>query len=300
VPNPIDEPKTGRQRARRRLAVTDYSALERSLSRPSHPWYTRLAAWVAGWVLWIVLTLLFRSCRVYSFGDDILERSLRENGNRVLGAIWHRNLLYIVYVFSRYRAVIMASRSRDGEIIAQTLKRFRHLAPRGSRNDGGAKALLEMTRLIAAGNPGGLALDASTGPPYVAKPGIIRLAADSGAVIIPMSWWAEPCWRLKGWDMTIIPKPFSRIVFAYGEPLVVPVDVQGPQIEPYRAELERRLHRLTYQVDHWFPLRDHYADPRTIPVPDPVPIPVHPPRVHRKRKRGRVAERRTQHVGPES
>ena len=274
---------------RRRFVVMDHGALERSLSRPSHPWHVRLGAWIAGWVLWTVLTLLFKSCRIHSFGDDILERSLRENGKKVLGAIWHRNLLYVVYVFSRYRAVIMASRSRDGEIIAQTLKRFGHLAPRGSRNDGGATALLEMTRLIAAGNPGGLALDASTGPPYVAKPGIVRVASDAGAVIVPMSWWAEPCWRLGGWDMTIIPKPFSRIVFAYGEPLVIPDDLGGNQIESHRIELERRLHRLTYQVDHWLPLRDQYADPRGVPVPDPVPLPIHPPRVPRKRKRGPAA-----------
>jgi hypothetical protein len=282
--------------------VSPHRDLRRTLSRPSHPWHVRLEGWLSGWAIWIVVTLLFRSCRVHSFGDDILERALRENANKVLGAIWHRNLLYIVYVFRKYHAVIMASRSRDGERIAQALKRFGHLAPRGSRNDGGARALLEMTRLIAAGNPGGLALDASTGPPYVAKPGIVRLASDTGAVILPMSWWAEPCWRLRGWDMTIIPKPFSRIVFVYGEPLVVPPHVDGEEIEGYRAELERRLHRLTYQVDRWFALREQYADPRSIPVPDPVPLPVHPPRVRRKRKRRRAATQRaeTDSIGRES
>jgi lysophospholipid acyltransferase (LPLAT)-like uncharacterized protein len=201
----------------------------------------------------------------------------------VLGAIWHRNILYIMHVFSRYRAVIMASRSRDGELVAQTLRRFGHLTPRGSKNDGGAVALGEMQGLIAAGHPGGLALDASAGPPYVAKSGIVRLAADTGAVIVPMAWAAEPCWRLHSWDMTIIPKPFSHIVFAYGEPLEVPRTPSLETVEQCRVELEARLHRLTYQVDHWAAQGERQADPRHIPVPDPVPLPVHPPRTRRPR-----------------
>ena len=115
------------------------------------------------------------------------------------------------------------------------------------------------------------------------KAGIIRLAADTGAAILPMSWWAEPCWRLGTWDRTMIPKPFSRLVFAYGEPLPVPARLEGREIEGHRAEIEHRLQRLTYQVDHWFAMRDRYADPRDIPVPDPVPVPTEPRRVrHRK------------------
>jgi len=242
----------------------------------------RLEAWAISWVLWVALRLLFASCRVSTFGENILRDALRTHDNRVLGAIWHRNILYIIHVFTRYHAVIMASRSRDGERIAQTLQRFGHFTPRGSRNDGGAQALVEMAQLIGAGHPGGLALDASTGPPYIAKSGIVRLASDTGAAIVPMAWWAEPCWRLHGWDMTIIPKPFSRLVFVYGDPLDVPSGLAPPEIERYRVDIEHRLHRLTYQVDHWLPQRDQYPDPRNIPVPEPVPLPVHPRRRRRE------------------
>ena len=224
---------------------------------------------------------MFATCRVFTFGADIRDEALRTHGNKVLGAIWHRNILYILHVFSPYHAVIMASRSRDGELIARTLQRFGHITPRGSRNDHGAVALTEMTSLIAAGHPGGFALDASTGPPYIAKSGIVRLAADSGAAIVPMAWWAEPCWRLRGWDMTIIPKPFSRLVFAYDDAIDVPRGLDATRLESYRADVEHRLRRLTYQVDHWFAQRDLHPDPREVPVPEPVPLPVHPPRQRR-------------------
>jgi len=266
-------------------AIPSRRDLQRSLSRPALAWSVRTEAWLVSWVLWIVLRLLFASCRVSMFGQDILDETLRRHGNKALGAIWHRNILFIIYVFSRYRAVIMASRSRDGERIAQTLRRFGHLTPRGSRNDGGAHALAEMTQLIAAGHPGGLALDASTGPPYIAKSGIVRLASETGAPIVPMAWWAEPCWRLHGWDMTIVPKPFSRLVFVYGDPVEVPRELTPDAAERYRVDIELRLRRLMYQVDHWLPQRGRYADPRDVPVPEPIPLPVHPPR-RQKASRG--------------
>jgi lysophospholipid acyltransferase (LPLAT)-like uncharacterized protein len=74
-------------------------------------------------VLWAVLRLLFASCRVVTFGADVLDNALRTHQNRVLGAIWHRNM----HVFSLYRAITMASRSRDKEYVAQTLQRFCHI-----------------------------------------------------------------------------------------------------------------------------------------------------------------------------
>jgi lysophospholipid acyltransferase (LPLAT)-like uncharacterized protein len=67
-----------------------------------------------------------------------------------------------------------------------------------------------MTGLIAAGHPGGLALDASTGPPYIAKSGIVRLAGEAGAAIVPMVWFAAPCWRLKSWLRRRLAARFSE------------------------------------------------------------------------------------------
>jgi hypothetical protein len=82
----------------------------------------------------------------------------------------------------------------------------------------------------------------------------------------------------KGWDVTIIPKLFSRLVFVYGDAIDVPTALDGAGLERYRADIENRLRRLTYQVNHWFAERDCLADPREVIVPEPVPLPVHPPR----------------------
>jgi hypothetical protein len=55
---------------------------------------------------------------------------------------------------------------------------------------------------------------------------------------------ASRYFAVKSWDKTIIPKPFSRIDFYYGEPLFVPQKVKPEELEDYRLHLEQRLNEL--------------------------------------------------------
>ena len=58
---------------------------------------------------------------------------------------------------------------------------------------------------------------------------------------MPGTWWARPIFRVGSWDRTIVPLPFSRIVFAFGPALFVPPDASAEQLEEARAVLTRRL-----------------------------------------------------------
>ena len=42
----------------------------------------------------------------------------------------------------------------------------------------------------------------------------------------------------------MLPLPFNHIVAWAGEPLVIPTGTEGADLEPYRAELDRRLNDL--------------------------------------------------------
>jgi len=59
-----------------------------------------------------------------------------------------------------------------------------------------------------------------------------------------MSSACARAWRLGSWDRFTIPRPFSRVVVAVGEPLVVPENVPLEDLEPTRLALERELGRL--------------------------------------------------------
>jgi hypothetical protein len=56
--------------------------------------------------------------------------------------------------------------------------------------------------------------------------------------MVPLACAAERAWYLRRWDNFMIPKPFSRIVLAIGEPLNVPPDTPLDQIEEYRKRMQ--------------------------------------------------------------
>jgi len=58
--------------------------------------------------------------------------------------------------------------------------------------------------------------------------------------VVPFAFAAERCWRLKSWDRFIIPKPFSRAVFVYGEPIAVTKDEDlAVGLQKVQAEMDR-------------------------------------------------------------
>ncbi len=59
-----------------------------------------------------------------------------------------------------------------------------------------------------------------------------------------MGWSASRYMTINSWDKTVVPMPFSRIDFYYGEPIFVPRGADGAEIEQYRLQLEQSLNAL--------------------------------------------------------
>lgn len=241
-----------------------------------HPLFLKAAAFVAGHLTWLLMHLLFFTCRKHVFGYDTLDALVEKNHRKILSPNWHRSIIFSVYVHRNRQGAILASRSRDGELISAVLHRLGYHTTRGSsgRKKGGHLGLKAFVDYVNQGYPGGIAVDAPLGPPHIAKRGIVLAAAKTGAPLLPQVWYARPNFRFKSWDGTMIPKPFAEIVMIIDHrPIHVPADASREVIEQYRQIMEDRMLHLTYQVDHWFDMRDSYPDPRDIPVPDPIPAP---------------------------
>jgi lysophospholipid acyltransferase (LPLAT)-like uncharacterized protein len=78
----------------------------------------------------------------------------------------------------------------------------------------------------------------------VAQPGAVWLAKATGHPVLPFHLEADRDWTLNSWDRTQIPKPFSTVSIAMGEPFHVPPDADDAGIETARLELEARLRAL--------------------------------------------------------
>ena len=125
----------------------------------------------------------------------------------------------------------------------------RHKSAWGSSTRGGAGALREIVRRIRKGADAGFTPDGPRGPRRRVQPGVIAAARLSGKPIIPVAFSARPARRLRSWDGTLLPHPFARGLFIYGEPLRVPRSADGAEEENCRLALEADLDRLTDLTD---------------------------------------------------
>lgn len=125
-----------------------------------------------------------------------------------------------------------------------------------------------MVPLFRKGHDGGLVVDAPTGPAHVSKIGIILAARMTGLPILPVMWSADRCWRINDWDRTMIPKPFSRIIFVYAQNVIhIPQKASREQCEQLRQHLDKVLNRMMFQTDRFF-TTSGIDDPRNIAVTD--------------------------------
>ena len=233
----------------------------------------RFIAWLGTWILSIILRLIVFTCKVEYFGKSAELESMKKYSGATY-ATWHRNLIYNMYHGRRrrkgiYSPACMASRSKDGQWAAGLLRRFGFVSPRGSSSRHGKEALAELVDLAKKGYNCALTCDAPRGPAQRCKMGSIIIASRSGVPVVPSVSTAYPCWRLKSWDGTIIPKPFSRIIMGMDEDhILVPGDSDKKELENYRKMVEDRLNKLAYRVDTYVMNPEKYATPFDVPIPE--------------------------------
>jgi len=167
-----------------------------------------------------VLRLLASTWRMRSHNIEGLHAA-RASDKRVIFALWHGELLPLLWQHRGENVAIVISEHRDGEIIAQVAESLGYSTVRGSSSKGGSRALIGLMREIDAGRDGAITPDGPRGPARVFAPGAAVASQRTGAFIVPIRAAASRAWRLKSWDKFLIPKPFARVDVNYGVLTVV-------------------------------------------------------------------------------
>jgi lysophospholipid acyltransferase (LPLAT)-like uncharacterized protein len=176
-------------------------------------------------------------------GIDHLD-SVIASGRQPVMAFWHGRILPAAFYFRRRGIVVITSENFDGEWIARIIGWLGYGTARGSTTRGGRRALVQLVRALANGRSVGFTLDGPTGPARVAQAGAVWLAQETGNPLVPFHVEASAAWHVRSWDRTQIPKPFSTVAIAVGEPMYLPKDRSAAAIEGGRVALEARLHAL--------------------------------------------------------
>jgi len=203
----------------------------------------RLQAWLIAALGYRIVALLGSTLRWRTEGLEHLA-AVAAGGRQPVMAFWHGRILPATYFFRRRGIVVITSENFDGEWIAGIIERFGYGTARGSTSRGGRKALLQLTRDMAAGKAAGFTVDGPRGPAGVAQAGAVWLARATGNPVLPFHLEASRHWTLHSWDRTQIPKPFATVSLVVGEPFDVPGGGGDEAIESARTLLEARLHAL--------------------------------------------------------
>ncbi len=153
----------------------------------------------------------------------------------VLISFWHRDVNTLLYVARLHPMLTMISDSKDGQIVAQLMEQLGAVTARGSSRTNPVKALKSFIRQMRTGNYwSSIAVDGPQGPPQKAKSGIVEVARLFSCPIYSVNMAYSSKWVLKkSWDHTIIPKPFSKVVFYFSlalPPITREMDPKNPEL----------------------------------------------------------------------
>lgn len=193
-------------------------------------WIVRLGAWV--------LRLLATTWRVRTVNGEPLDAA-RQSGQRVLFALWHGELLPLLWHQRGRGVAVVISEHRDGEIIARIAESLGYRTVRGSSSRGASRALLGLARAIDEGSDGAITPDGPRGPAHVFASGAAVAAQRTGVPIVPIRASASRAWRLRSWDRFLIPKPFARVTVTMGP--LTPVIADSPRAAAAQSELLQRV-----------------------------------------------------------
>ena len=170
-------------------------------------------------LLSIVLKVIYRLNRKSVRGRRNYVKNIHA-GRPVIIAVWHGHLLSVFHDLKDEKVNAVAGTHKDADLISKVAEKWGWSMIRGSSKEKGSIAYKGMIKSLKI--PGSILFitpDGPTGPRRIPKPGIIRAAQATGAVIIPTSVFSTKSWEFTNWDTFYLEKPFGKIFIEYGSPI---------------------------------------------------------------------------------
>ena len=195
---------------------------------------------------------LFATVRIRAEAEESFLRFRRE-GTPVIFVVWHGHLLPLIHRHRGTGVVVLVSEHADGEYISRVIERIGFSTVRGSSTRGGVGGLKGLIRAARAGRDLALTVDGPRGPARAFKPGALLVAQAVGLPLVPIAVGASAQWRLPSWDSFMVPRPFSVVRIAYGEPRWLVPDAGRETREDTARELGHELERLSCRCSEPLP-----------------------------------------------
>lgn len=208
----------------------------------------RILPVLASYPGWLYLQFVARTNRFVVEGPHY-HTLIKENKGTFIFSLWHSRVTLPIYHFRHRNLAVIVSRSKDGEFIAQIMKRFGMHATRGSASQHGSEGLLGLVHWLRNRGSAVVTPDGPRGPREIVQPGIVQLARLSAIPIIPICFSSTRHHRFSSWDRFMLPLPFGTIYMITGEPIVVPRKLDPTEFEEMRLRIERAMRETLARAD---------------------------------------------------
>jgi len=219
----------------------------------------QLTAWLMPPLIWGLIRLIWKTCRIQTVLGEEHMLALRAEGAPFIPCYWHQQQIFCVrYLLDQaakdpdLKLGYLISPSRDGDMATRMFSSQGVHIIRGSATRGGAQALREIYLQIRKEGVSPIVTpDGPTGPIYQTKAGVAMLAQLSKAPLLPLAYQASSVWYLRSWDRFMLPRPFSRIVIALGEPMLVGRDDAKDDFKAACLRFDERLQQASSACERY-------------------------------------------------
>jgi lysophospholipid acyltransferase (LPLAT)-like uncharacterized protein len=177
-----------------------------------------------------------------------IRAKLRRADARFIYAFWHQRQCFFTVTHRGDNMTVLISNSRDGQMIAETIRLCCGVkAIRGSSSRGASASVRSLMTALESGLDIGITPDGPKGPAREIKSGVMFLALKLGVPILPISNAQSNRLVFKrSWDRFHLPMPFGRAAVVYGEPIRV---MPGDDLVLKAAELKTCLDAITLEAE---------------------------------------------------
>ena len=189
------------------------------------------------------IRILIKTLRIKIINGETISKFANEKKNFV-SAFWHGSMMIGWYIHRNENTAALVSQSKDGEVLAKTLEKWNYKVVRGSSSIGGNEALSIMVDLIRKDYSIAITPDGPRGPIYNMKAGAVVTAKKTNVPLFLTGIGIKKKFILKSWDHFEVPKPFSKVVVLYSDPLLIDDSSSYEETNQKIIECEAQLNKL--------------------------------------------------------
>ena len=156
---------------------------------------------------------------------------------------------------ARIKSYCVASRHKDGRMMARLQRLFGLRAIYGSTTDGAVAVLREGVRVMRETNMSMcVPVDGPSGPSMHVQDGALYFARMTGAPIVPCCFSCSRPMYMDRWDKFMVPKLFGTVSCRIGDPIYIDSKLRGEDFENMRAHIEEVMVQQLREMDNEFKL----------------------------------------------